>query len=72
MAFSKYVKQLEIALIEFEYAVADFRHGLTSKLHPAQTSYLERLLSNLAEANRGVQIAIDALASGGWYSGSTK
>jgi hypothetical protein len=50
--------RLEITLIELEYAAADFGHWKRSITEPSD---LWGLLPKLMEANRAVQIALDAL-----------
>ena len=52
--------KLEIALIELEYAAADFRHWKPSMM--TETNDFGALLSKLMEANRAAQIALGIFA----------
>jgi hypothetical protein len=58
MNSSPAMDRLEITLIELEYAAADFGHWKWSITEPSD---LWRLLPKMMEANRAVQIALDAL-----------
>jgi hypothetical protein len=58
MNSSPAVANLETALIELEYAVADFGDTKASVINPLEFRDLGALVSNLVEANRAVQIAI--------------
>ena len=59
MNSSPTMDRLEITLIELEYAAADFGHWKRSITEPSD---LWGLLPKLMEANRAVQIALDALS----------
>jgi hypothetical protein len=61
MTSSKIADVLELALIELEYAVADFLHERSSADVEARRRDLAALLSKLLAANRTVQNAIAAL-----------
>ena len=58
MNSSPAIDRREITLIELEYAAADFGHWKRSITEPSD---LWGLLPKLMEANRAVQIALDAL-----------
>jgi hypothetical protein len=49
----------DIALIEFEYVVADFRHEIASTIAILTQDKLITLLGRLRDAIRAVQISID-------------
>jgi hypothetical protein len=61
MTSSKIADVLELALIELEYAVADFLHQSSSGDPEARRHDLDTLMSKLLGANRTVQNAIAAL-----------
>ena len=61
MKSSKIADVLELALIELEYAVADFLHQQTTGDLEGHRRDLEALMSKLLGANRTVQNAIAAL-----------
>ena len=61
MESSPYSNSLEIALIELEYASADFAHRKASMTEPLEFGDLDALLLTLTEAKRMVQVAIGAL-----------
>jgi hypothetical protein len=52
---------VERALIELEYAVADFGHWKASATENSESVDLKSLLSRLTEATSAVQIAVEAL-----------
>jgi hypothetical protein len=52
---------VEKALIELEYAVADFGHWKASRTEILESGDLNSLLSRLTESTRAVQIAVEAL-----------
>jgi hypothetical protein len=56
------VSELEISLIELEYAAADFSQRKVSE--PLELWGFDALLSKLMAANRAVQIAVNALGKG--------
>ena len=58
MSSSPVFNEIEIALIDLEYAAADFNH--TAGARPQNVADYEELLSNLVRANRAVQLAIFA------------
>ena len=58
MTTSSAFEELEILLIELEYAVADFADSKTSIAATPELGVLEAMLSKLVNANREVQIAI--------------
>jgi hypothetical protein len=62
MNFSSALDNLEISLIELEYAAADFADRKASIDEPGD---LGALLSKLVEANRALLLAIDALGRSG-------
>ena len=73
MKSSPVLDSAERALIELEYAAADFGHWKASITDDASDfGDLESLLSKLTEASRAVQIAISALKSQSPNDGSIK
>ena len=56
MKSSMAVRELQIALIELEYAAAEFSHRKASE--PLELGDFDALLSKLMAANRAVQIAV--------------
>jgi hypothetical protein len=62
MKWSMAVSELEIALIELEYAAADFSHRKVSE--PLGLCDVDALLPKLMAANRAVQISVTALGKG--------
>jgi hypothetical protein len=61
MKSSPALDSVERALIELEYAVADFGHWKSSMTERLESGDLSSLLSRLTEATSAVQIAIEAL-----------
>jgi hypothetical protein len=61
MKSSPALDSVEKALIELEYAVADFSHWKASTIENSQSGDLNSLLSSLTEATRAVQIAVEEL-----------
>jgi hypothetical protein len=61
MKSSPALDSVERALIELEYAVADFGHWKASTTENSQPVDLKSLLSRLTEATSAVQIAVEAL-----------
>ena len=62
MKSSMAVSELEIALIELEYAAADFSHRKASE--PLGLCDVDALLPKLMAANRAVQFSVTALGKG--------
>jgi hypothetical protein len=58
MTTSSAFEELEILLIELEYAAADFADSKTSMAATPELGVLEAMLSKLVNTNREVQIAI--------------
>ena len=56
------VSELEISLIELEYAAADFSHRKVSE--PLELWGFDALLSKLMAANRAVQVALGTWGQG--------
>jgi hypothetical protein len=65
MKSSMAIRELEIALIELEYAAADFSHRKASE--PLEFGDFDALLSKLMAANRAVQIAVTQQATSRRY-----
>jgi hypothetical protein len=61
MKTSGEINALELALIELEYAVADFRPVSASQTQPLKRGDFDALVSRLIAAKRAVQIAASAL-----------
>ena len=61
MKSSPALDSVERALIELEYAVADFGHWKASIAENSDSGDLKSLLSRLTEATSAVQIAVEAL-----------
>jgi hypothetical protein len=59
MSSTAVFNDIEIALIDLEYAAADFSHR-NAEAGPQDGDDYEELLSNLVRANRAVQLAIFA------------
>jgi hypothetical protein len=64
MNFEGILEQCEVALIELEYASADFLHQKSFALSSLAASDLETLRAKLAAANLALQIALDILREG--------
>ena len=61
MKSSPDLDSVENALIELEYAVADFGYWRASITESSESGDLNSLLSRLTELTRAVQIAVEAL-----------
>jgi hypothetical protein len=61
MKSSPVLDGVERAMIELEYAVADFGHWKASTTENSESGDLKSLLSRLTEATSAVQIAVEAL-----------
>jgi hypothetical protein len=57
------VDNLELALIDLEYAAADSSRGRTSFSDPLERADLEALLPKISAANRMVQLALDGFSA---------
>jgi PAS domain S-box-containing protein len=57
------VDNLELALIDLEYAASDFSRGQTSFSDPLERADLEALLPKISAANRMVQLALDGFGA---------
>ena len=57
------VDNLELALIDLEYAASDFSAGQTSFSDPLERADLEALLPKISSANRMVQLALDGFGA---------
>ena len=62
MNYGQVVEHLEIALIELEYASADFAQRRTSTLHSLAAEDLETVRHKMTAANRALQLALEMLA----------
>ena len=61
MTFENILEQCEVALIELEYASADFLHQKASSSGSLVASDVEALRGKLTAANLALQIALDIL-----------
>ena len=61
MDWSQAVKNLELALIELEYATADFAHWKASATKSVEAKELGWLLRQLVAAKRASELAIGVL-----------
>jgi hypothetical protein len=57
------VDNLELALIDLEYATADFSRGRAAFSGPLERADLEALLPKISAANRMVQLALDGFSA---------
>jgi HPt (histidine-containing phosphotransfer) domain-containing protein len=57
------VDNLELALIDLEYAASDFSRGQAALFDPLERSDLEALLPKISAANRMVQLALDGFSA---------
>jgi hypothetical protein len=63
MKHSLGLNELELALIEVEYATADFNHRKASVAETLELGDFEALLSKLMAATRAVQLALSTLGN---------
>lgn len=63
MDCARIVEHLELALIELEYASADFAHKTGEPVGPREALDLETVRAKLQAANRAMELAVQLLAA---------
>ena len=63
MDYARIVEHLELALIELEYATADFAHRKASTATRLELNDLEAVRVKMNAANRAMELAIDILGA---------
>jgi len=63
MDYARIVEHLELALIELEYATADFAHRKSSMAARLELNDLEAVRVKMNAANRAMELAIDILGA---------
>lgn len=61
MVYSQVIEHLEIALIELEYASADFAHRKAASGQPPDLTDLEAVRIKIQAASRAMQLALDVM-----------
>jgi hypothetical protein len=61
MQQKSYIRTLSTALIALEYSLADFNFAETRRYNDSETDLLDELVSMLAEANRALADALNAV-----------
>ena len=61
MEYAQVVEHLEIALIELEYATADFAEHRAKGVHVVGVDTLEDVRRKMIAANRALQLALEVL-----------
>ena len=61
MIYSQVIEHLEIALIELEYASADFTHRKVLSGLPPDLTDLEAVRAKIQAANRAMQLALEVM-----------